>query len=145
MSTVAKSPDLDATNARLLQNPKDLANLYADFYPKDITDKIDDIITQHLTIAGDLVTALRDGDTQKAAQLDKQWHQNADEWAAFFASFNPNYNEKEIKDMLYNHLALTGEEAKQQIAGNYPASINAFNQIENQALMMADYFANGLL
>lgn len=47
--------------------------------------------------------------------------------------------------MLYDHLAMTKEEAVDILTGKYPDSIVKFEDIERQALMMADMMTNGIV
>ena len=47
--------------------------------------------------------------------------------------------------MLYEHLALTKAEAVNMLTGNYAESIAIFDQIEKQALDMADVMTYGIV
>ena len=40
--------DFSATEARLLQNPKDIANVFERFYGKNVANVIEKLITEHL-------------------------------------------------------------------------------------------------
>lgn len=145
ISVVDNLKDLDFVTKRLLKNPVDIGNLFRVYYGEAIAKKITDLLTEHLAIAGDLVKALKKGDNVKATALDKRWYKNADDMAFAFASINPHYVEKEVKEMLYKHLDLTKREAADRLAGNYAADIEDFDNIEKQALMMADYFSKGIV
>ena len=46
--------------------------------------------------------------------------------------------------MLYEHLALTTEEVKARIRGDYKADIEAFDRVEKEALIIASYFTGGI-
>ena len=83
-------------------------------------------------------------DNLKAQELDKKWHQNADEIAEFLSSINPYYNRQELQQMLYEHLALTTEEVKARLRGDYKTDIEAFDRVEKEALKMASYFTRGI-
>jgi len=65
--------------------------------------------------------------------------------AEAFSSINPYYDAEELRKMLYNHLELTTNEVAMRLAGNYEADIEAFNQVELEAMAMADYFSNGII
>ena len=47
--------------------------------------------------------------------------------------------------MLYTHLDLTKEELANRLAGRYVEDVNSFNRVEQEAMMMADYFVNGIV
>jgi len=136
-------PDLNDTLHRLMRNPGDLADIFACFYPA-ARDTIEQLLTEHLQIGGDIMTALRDGNTAQAQILTAQWYRNADQMAQAFRSINPYYDLEETRRHLYEHLALTTKEVEYRMAGNYAADIAAFDEIEKSAMMMADYFTIGI-
>lgn len=47
--------------------------------------------------------------------------------------------------MLYKHLAMTKDEAVNILTGKYLESINGYDKIEEQALVMADMMTNGII
>ena len=47
--------------------------------------------------------------------------------------------------MLYKHLAMTKDEAVNILTGKYLESIYGFDEIEEQALVMADMMTNGII
>jgi hypothetical protein len=47
--------------------------------------------------------------------------------------------------MLYSHLKLTTQEVAMRLAKKYPEDIRAFNEVEAEAAMMADYFTDGIV
>jgi len=144
ISIVERLKDQDATAVRLLQNPNDMAAIFANYYPADVAQNIAKLFTEHLQIGGELITVLRDGKKAETTKLDKEWYINADKIAAYFASINPEYNYQELKIMMYSHLDLTKKEVAARLAGNYAADIEAFGKVEQEAIMMADYFSKGL-
>lgn len=145
ISIAARLDDQEDVTRRLLRNPRDIAAIYADFYPEDVTRIIINLLTEHLRIAANLITALRDGNKVQADALDRQWHVNADEIADALSSINPYYDRETLRGMLYRHLNLTTKEVATYLAGNYADSTNAFDQVEQEALSMADYLTNGLV
>ena len=51
--------DLDATQTRLLRNPKDIANVFRTFYGNEVAAEIQRLLTEHLTIGKELIVALK--------------------------------------------------------------------------------------
>ncbi|WP_457945224.1 hypothetical protein [Caproiciproducens sp. LBM24188] len=47
--------------------------------------------------------------------------------------------------MLRDHLRVTEEEAVDRLTGQYAKDVALYDVIEDQALMMADYMATGIL
>jgi len=145
ISIAERLQDQSAVTARLLRNPGDIANIFAEYYNADAAAAIEQLLTEHLKIGAALITALRDGNSEKAEQLKSQWYANADQMAVAFSGINPYYELEEVRKMLYTHLDLTTQEVAMRLSGNYTADIQAFDQVEREALAMADFFSFGIL
>lgn len=130
---------------KLLQNPAVIADIFAVYYPEDIAKTIESLLTQHLQIGGELITALRDGKTEEAKALNNEWYRNADDMANAFSSINPYYKHDEVRKMLREHLDLTSHEVAKRLAKDYLADIEAFDKVEQAAMAMADYFSTGIM
>lgn len=144
-SLVFDLPNKEETTERLLQNPVDFGYIFYYFYGDDAASEFSNLLSEHLTIAADIVNATLAGETNKAANAENRWYENADEIAEFLGQINPNWSAEEWQSMLYQHLALVKSEAVSLINGQYEESINVFDEIQLQALDMADVMADGLL
>lgn len=138
-------PDVDLVTNRLLRNPEDFEALLRPLYGERIASGFADLLTSHLLIAAELVNAAKEGDSEAAAEAEARWYENADEIAAFLGSINPYWSAQQWRNMLYDHLALTKAEAVSILTGNYEESIALFDQIERQALGMADLMTAGIV
>jgi len=145
ISIADRLKDLSAVTARLLQNPYDIAGIYAAYYPSEAVNLIARLLTEHLQIGAALITALRDKQTAAADRLNRQWYQNADKMSEAFASISPYYNLDELRKMFYTHLDLTTKEVSLRLAKHYQDDIKAFGNVEQEALSMADYFSKGIM
>lgn len=145
MSLVFDLPDVELVTQRLLQNPVDFGNALKEFYGDEIASKFSDLLKEHLVIAAELVKAAKAGDNKTAADAEKRWYANADEIAAFLAKINPNWSEEEWKMMLHRHLMLVKAEAVSMLTKNYEQGIKIYDEIENQALGMADEMTQGIV
>jgi hypothetical protein len=134
-----------ATENRLLRNTKDMAEVCRMFYGEEAAAKFDELMTEHLTTAAELVQAAVAGDNTKVDDAEKRWYKNADEIAATLNTLNPNWEEKEMKNMLYDHLRLTKAEAMARLTKDYATDISTYDEIEIQARMMADGFSHGII
>lgn len=137
--------DFSATEARLLQNPRDIANVFERFYGKNVANVIEKLITEHLAIGEKLIFALKNKEQKAAADLNAKWHKNADEIAEAFSNFNPFYKRSDVQAMMYEHLRLTSNEVEERLAGNYVADIKAFDEVQKEVLGMAQYFVDGIV
>lgn len=144
MSIASSSPDTEFVSNRLLRNATDFGNLFTNFYGPKIAQEFSNLLRDHLTIATDLVVAAKKQDSNAVAEIDKKWHKNADDIANFLSSINPNWDRREMQQMMYEHLALTKAEAVAILTNKYEEGISLFDEIEKQALMMADSYTNGI-
>lgn len=137
--------DLNATQTRLLQNPKDIADIFRRYYGNAVANRIQQLLTEHLVIGKDLIVALKNKNEQQVANLNTKWYQNADEMAEAFSSINPFYPKEEIRKMLYEHLRLTTNEVNNRLQGNYEADINDYDMVQKEILKMSQFFVNGIV
>jgi hypothetical protein len=145
MSIALDLPDEDFVVKRLLQNPKDFEQALKPFYGNELASKFSDLLTSHLTIAAQLVEAAKSGDNMLASDIEKQWYANADEIAAFLGSINPYWSQVDWKMMLHKHLELVKAEAVDMLTKDFEASIKVYDEIERQALEMADVMSRGII
>ena len=137
--------DLDATRKRLLENPKDIANIFRKFYGNAVADTIEKLLTEHLVIGEQLITALKNNNKELASELNTKWYKNAEEMANAFSSINPLYPKNEILQMLNLHLKLTTDEVAARLRKDYSADIKAFDMVQREILKMSEFFVSGIV
>jgi len=145
MGIVFDLPDSEMTTNRLLRNAPDFGEIFSCYYGNRIATEFSNLVTDHLVIAAELVKAAKAGDKNAATDAEKRWYANADDIVCFLNHINPYWSVRHMRAMWYQHLALTKEEAVAMIGKNYTKSIKVFDQIEKEALMMADDFSNGII
>lgn len=137
--------DLDATQSRLLQNPKDIANIFSKYYGNNIANTIENLLTEHLVIGKDLIVALKNNNQSLAKILNDKWYKNADSMADFFSRINPFYKREEVRQMFYRHLQLTSDEVSARLKKDYTADIKAYDMVQKEILNMSMYFVDGIV
>ncbi len=145
VSTAFCLPDLPFVTQRLLQNPHDFADELCPLYGKETADCFDKLLTDHLLIAANLVKAAKAGNVAEVEKQRKLWYANAADIAGFLACINPFWSECVWKDLLFDHLRMTEDEAVQILTGKYQQSINEFDDIQAEALKMADVMTCGIV
>lgn len=144
MGIVHDLPETDLIIQRLLRNPVDFANAFTPFYGEEAANALADLLTAHLTIAADLVKAAKAGDKAAFAEIEKSWYENADQITELLSSINPFWTLEDWSAMMKEHLDLLKENVSQMINGDYAESINGYDDIEVQALEMADMMSEGI-
>lgn len=145
ISIASNLQDLDSTQTRLLQNPKDTANVFKKYYGNNTADTIQKLLTEHLVIGKNLIVALKNNDEKLAKELNNKWYKNADEMAIAFSSINPFYPREQLRQMLYKHLSLTTDEINARLKKDFSADIKAYDMVQKEILDMANFFSNGIV
>ena len=145
VAAIAGAPDADAVAGRLLKNQEDIGNAVVPFYGEAAGSRLTELLKEHITIAVDLVAAAKSGDQAKLSEADAAWDRNAASIASFLANANPNWPEKDVADLLSQHLALTKNEAVARLESRWEDDIEAFDQIFTEILTVADVLAAGIV
>lgn len=145
ISIAADLADEELVTKRLLRNPGDFEALLRPLYGAEKAAEFARLFTDHLVIAAELVKAAKAGDAKGAADAERRWYANADEIAAILNRINPFWSEDAFRTMLHEHLALTKAEAVARLNQDYARDIALYDQIEQQALMMADAMTAGIV
>lgn len=145
ISTAENLCDLELVTKRLLRNPLDFEKVLSKYYGMEKAKMFSDLFTEHLAIAATLVNQAKQGDIAAVEITRRKWYQNADEIAEFLSSINPHWKKKTWQNMLYSHLKMTEDLATYRLKGMYAQDIEIYDNIETQALEMADYMAMGIM
>lgn len=145
ISIIRDSEDKGPVLSRLLRNSEDMAEALGPYMGNESSHEYGTLIKEHLLIAADLVTAAKDNDQTAFENANNRWYENADKIAGFENNTIPKLALDGRKAMWYEHLDLTKNETAQLLNKDYNASIDTFDLIEEQANMMADSLANGVI
>lgn len=135
-----------ASAERLLKNQDDIGDAIVPFYGEEAGKKLATLLREHITIAIEVVEAIKSGDKKAFEQADKKWHDNAKDIAAFLHKANPkHWPEDALVAMLNKHLALTGKEAVALIENRWDDLIALYDQVITQLMHMSDALAAGIV
>lgn len=95
-------------------------------------------------VAVELIEAAKTDDEDKFADADRRWDQNARD-ASFLSSANPNWPERDVVDLLSQHLKLTKDEATARLQQRWEDDIEAFDQIFTEILTVSDVLSTGIV
>ncbi len=138
-------PGTDQAVNRLLKNQVDIGNAIKPYYGDEAGKKLTELLYPHITIAAEVVTAAKDGNTAALDEANKKWIANANEIAEFLSGANPNLPLAEMKSMMNEHLKLTTDEAVQRIKKDYDADVLAYDNVHKEILEMSDMLAEGII
>jgi len=124
VSYISDLPDLQATEARLLENQVDIGNALKPFYGKKAGAKLTSLLKQHILGAVDLMAAAKDGDQAAVAKASSAWNANGRQIADFLHAANPSaWASKKMRSMMQVHLDQTLKEAVDRLSGKHAAEV----------------------
>ena len=145
ISMVFDLPDVELVTQRLLRNPEDFEAALIPLNGNQAASRFSDLLRDHLVIAAELVKAAKVGDENAVSQAERVWYDNAREIAALLASINPYWSRQKWEKMLFDHLALVKDEAVFMLTSDFPREIDLYDNMERQAMMMADVMTDGII
>jgi hypothetical protein len=139
-------PCTDQAKERLLANCDDMENTLIPYYGVDAANELGNLIEEHLLIAVDILEAAKAGNTTAFNNAVNAWYANADEIAAQMDTMNhKHWPLSEAQAMWKSHLDATLAEVNARLTYDCAGDITAFDQVEEQALTMADFFSEGII
>lgn len=130
---------------RLLRTSKDISETLLPYLGKEAASKYDALIEEHLNTTLELAAATKEGNQTALKNANTSLYKNADEIATFENTTVPKLSLNDRKAMWYEHINLTAKETNELLNKDYNASINTTDRIEEQANLMSDSLANGVI
>lgn len=136
-------PGTDTYIGRLLQNYEDMEDALRPYYG-DEAEVLGDLIKDHLVIAAQILTAVKNG--QPTDDLVASWYANAHDIAVQMHKMNPkSWPLAPTEKMWTDHLDATLLEATDHFTGDFAGEVAAYDDVHNMALEMADFISNGVM
>jgi hypothetical protein len=145
IESLDNSPAADEAAARLLKNQEDIGNAIKPYYGDAAGIQLTTLLKEHILIAVDIIDDVKAGNATAQAADEAKWTQNADEIAAFLAGANPNWPEKDVKDLMHMHLSTTKDELVARYTQNYTADVQAWDAVYAHILTMSDAISGGII
>ena len=144
--TFANGDGFNETAARLMQNQVDIGNAIKPYYGDEAGDQLTALLTDHIAIAVDLMTAAKAGDTAAFEAANAKWKANADDIADFLSAANPkNWPQADMRAGMQAHLDQTLREAAAELGGDYASSVAEYDVVHDHILGMADLLSTGIM
>jgi hypothetical protein len=139
-------PDLQATEARLLQNQSDIAEAIRPYYGQAASRQLRDLLRGHILGAVALLQAAKAGDSAALTRAQDAWYANANAIADFLNKANPrNWPRGEMRSMMKTHLDETLKEAVDRLNGRFAADVADYEAVHRHILEMADMLSDGII
>ena len=145
VSTLMDLNDTGAIAQRLLANQDEIGNAIIPYYGKEAGTKLAGLLREHIMVATEVVKAAKAGKEADLSKAQANWTTNANDIAVFLSSANPNWNKKELADMLNMHLSLNTNQVVSYLKKDWNAYIAAYDEGKLHMLMMADVLSAGIV
>lgn len=145
ISDIASLKDKEDVLNRLLKNQDDIGNSIKPYYGEEVVNKLSALLREHIELAGKVLDAAKAKNNDDLEKYNKLWYENADEIADFLSKANPNYKNKELKDMLHTHLQLITDQVAARLIDNWKADIEAYDKGEDHMIKFADILSDGII
>ena len=145
----ADYPGFNETAGRLLQNQVDIGDAIKPFYGDAAGAQLTALLHDHITIAVEILTAAKAGDTDTLEDATGRWYENANDIADFLSAANPKFWPQDMmRADMKTHLDQTLAEAAHELAGDpdgYAASVADYEEAHLHILAMADMLSSGII
>jgi hypothetical protein len=140
-------PDLSAALDRLFANQVDIGNAIKPYYGDAAGDELTSLLHDHIAIAGEILQAVKVGDSAAYQDANARWYANAHDIAVFLSgALDPPIGSLADWDqMMRDHLDRTTEEVVARLTADWTGDVAAYDKIHLQALGMADMLSNGIV
>jgi hypothetical protein len=146
-------PDLSAALDRLFQNQVDIGNAIEPYYGPAAGAELTKLLHDHIAIAGEILQAVKIGDSAAYQDANARWYANARDIALFLSgstvdgvTLDPPVGTFEDWDtMMREHLDRTTDEVLARLNGDWTGDVAAYDKVHAQALEMADMLSNGII
>jgi len=145
ISALAGLDDTSKVSERLLKNQDDIGEAIKPIYGDEAGKKLAALLRNHILAATEVVKAAKMGNNEEFPKVNKKWHVNADDIAAFLSSANPNWSKDVLKDMLYKHLDYTTQEVVSRLEKDWASDIEAYDKGHAHMLMFSDALSDGIV
>lgn len=145
LAVIFDLPIAEAAWEKAFANAEDFAEMFLDYYGRDFSEAFKRLLIDHLQLGADLAKAAKANDMEKFATIDRDWFQNADNIARLLSENNPFWNHDEWRELLYTHLQMLKNYVANLMAGSYGEAGDIAQEMQMQALAMADYMAEGIM
>jgi hypothetical protein len=143
----ATLPDLGAALDRLFQNQADIGDAIKPYYGTDAGDQLTSLLHDHIAIAGEILHAVKTGDSAAYQDANQRWYANAHDIAVFLSqTLDPPLGSlADMDQMMKDHLDATTAEVVARLNGDWAADVDAYDKVHAQALNMADMLSDGIV
>ena len=145
VSVAANLSDIQMITDRLMFLPEAFSKALGKYFEPQDADRFGELLQEHISTISALFTAEKDKDDALVNQETENLYANADRMAEFLAGINSYWDEEQWKDLLSDYIEMLLAGLVARMAGEYAKEIDIFDDLQTQALKIADYMSRGIM
>ena len=136
---------LEGNTRKLHAIPELFYNSLKQYMGEAMAREIQNYIFQHILMITNMVDAFLANDKEAVDRYIAQSYQFADQLSTFLASNNLYWSKDHWMLLITNYVKMTIDEIVAILSGQYDRGIDIYEEIHDNALLMADYMSRGLI
>lgn len=145
VSVAANLGDIQMITDRLMFLPEAFSKILGKYFEPQDADRFGELLQEHISTMSALFTAEENKDDTVVNQETENLYANADRIAEFLAGINSYWDEEQWKDLLSDYIEMLLADLVARIAGEYAKEIDIFDDLQTQAIKIADYMSHGIM
>lgn len=145
VSTAGNLSDIQMITDRLMYLPEAFASVLSQYFEPQEADRFRELLEEHIAVVLALVSAEKNNDVQTVNQETMNLYDNANRIAAYLVSVNAYWNNEHWQIILDDYIEMLLADLVARMAGVYAKEIDIFDDLQTQAIKLADYMARGMM
>lgn len=145
VSTAGNLRDIPMIKDRLMQISEAFAGVLGQYFEPQEADRFRELLEEHIAIVLALVSAEKNNDVKTVNQETVNLYENANRIAAYLVSVNSYWNNEHWQIILDDYIEMLLADLVARMAGVFAKEIGIFDDLQTQAIKLADYMAQGMM
>lgn len=144
-TAIDHSPRAEYNAERLLEMSGDFRNTILLFYGPELADNFNGLFTAFIARPTNIIEGFLSNNQEFVNQSVRNWYNDADQLANFFAKINLYWDEYQWRNLLYQYIQLKLQMITSLISKDYQREIRIYDRVFDLTTTMGSYMARGLI
>lgn len=137
--------NLDEVAQKLYSIPDDIYGILRLVFGDAAAQNILNFLSMFVISLQTAIIGLKNGDQASVNTSTINLYQISSNLSDYLNQINPFWTDVQWRNLLDNYISLALQESVALIGGNYTRDIELFDRLINQAILLGDYMANGMI
>lgn len=145
VSTAGNLGDVTLLTDRLTYLPEAFSKVLGQYFEPQEANQFAELLEEHISSVEAVIAADKNNNNQTVNQETENLYRNADRMAAYLAGINSYWTQDQWKELLYDYIEMLLADLVARLTGDYAKEIDIFDDMQTQAIKIADYMAQGMM